>query len=57
LSKFVTLHNIMETTEGPPNQPLRDVYSKTAAEIDAAIAEFRAALDTEMTKFESIAGS
>jgi hypothetical protein len=57
LSNFVTLHNIMETTEGPPNQPLRDVYSKTAAEIDAAIAEFRAALDTEMTKFESIAGS
>jgi hypothetical protein len=57
LSKFVTLHNIMETTEGPPNQPLREVYSKTAAEIDAAIAEFREALDTEMTKFESIAGS
>ena len=57
LSKFVTLHNIMETTEGPPNQPLREVYSKTAAEIDAAIAEFRAALDAEMAALESIAGS
>jgi photosystem II stability/assembly factor-like uncharacterized protein len=57
LSKFVTLHNIMETTEGPPNQPLRDVYTKTAAEIDAAIADFRAALDAEMAALESIAGS
>ncbi len=56
LSKFVTLHNILETSEGPPNQPLRDVYEMTAAEIDAAIAEFRAALDAEMGKFESIAG-
>ena len=54
LSKFVTLHNIMETTEGPPNQPLRDVYEMTAAEIDAAIAEFRAALSAEMQTFESM---
>ena len=56
LSKLVTLHNVMESTEGPPNQPLREVYTKTAAEIDAAIAEFRTALEREMTKFESLAG-
>jgi hypothetical protein len=46
----------METSEGPPNQPLRDVYEKTAVEIDAAIAEFRTALETEMTAFSSLAG-
>ena len=55
LSKLVTLHNVMETTEGPPNQPLRDVYAKTAAEIDAAIAEFRTTLDTEMAAFDALA--
>ena len=32
-----------------------EVYEKTAAKIDAAIAEFRTALDAEMTAFESIA--
>lgn len=57
LSKFVTLHNIMETTEGPPNQPLREVYEKTAAEIDTAIADFRTALDAEMTAFDSLANN
>ncbi len=45
----------METTEGPPNQPLREVYELTAAEIDAAIADFRTALDTEMAAFEALA--
>ena len=46
----------MESSEGPPNQPLRQVYDKTAAEIDAAIAEFRTALDAEMAKFDSLSG-
>ena len=40
MSKLVTLHNIMEHTEGPPNQPWMVVYEKTADEIDAAIADF-----------------
>ena len=56
LSKLVTLHNVMETTEGPPNQPLRDVYEMTAAEIDAAIADFRSALDSEMATLSAISG-
>jgi hypothetical protein len=56
LSKLVTLHNIMESTEGPPNQPLLEVYEKTAAEIDAAIAEFRTALDAEVAKFDALSG-
>jgi photosystem II stability/assembly factor-like uncharacterized protein len=57
LSKLVTLHNIMETSEGPPNQPLREVYARTAAEIDAAIAEFRTSLDQEMARFETLGGN
>jgi 2,4-dienoyl-CoA reductase-like NADH-dependent reductase (Old Yellow Enzyme family) len=54
LSKLVTLHNVMETSEGPPNQPLREVYELTAAEIDAAIAEFRSSLDAEMATFDAM---
>jgi hypothetical protein len=33
----------------------REVYETTAAEIDAAIAEFRRALVAQMTAFESMA--
>ena len=55
LSKLVTLHNILEHSEGPPNQPLRDVYAKVADEMDDNLAKFNAALKTEMAKFESIA--
>ena len=57
LSKLVTLHNIMESTEGPPNQPLIEVYELTAAEVDAAIAAFRSDLETEMAKFDVLSGS
>jgi hypothetical protein len=56
LSKLVTLHNIMEHSEGPPNQPMREVYAKVAAEIDAGSAAFKTALDKEMGKFEALAG-
>jgi len=54
LSILTTLHNIMETTEGPPNQPWRDVYAKVAGEMDAAIAEFDAALASEMARFDEL---
>ena len=57
LSKLVTLHNIMETSEGPPNQPLRDVYARTAAEIDEVIASFNSVLETEMAQFDSLASN
>jgi hypothetical protein len=55
LAKFVMLHNIMETTEGPPNQPMLEVFDKTAGEIDAAIAEFDSVLEKEMAKFDEMA--
>ena len=57
LSKLVTLHNIMETTEGPPNQPLRDVYARSATEIDEAMASFATALEAAMAQFDSVAGN
>jgi hypothetical protein len=50
LSKLVTLHNIMEHTEGPPNGPWLQVYEKTAAQIDEAMAAFDKALAAEMKK-------
>ena len=54
LSLLVTLHNIQEHTEGPPNQPWLEVYQKVAGEMDAKIAEFDAALATEMAKLEEL---
>jgi hypothetical protein len=55
LSKLVTLHNILEHTEGPPNQPMREVYAKVAAEIDKRSADFKAELDKEMARFKQLA--
>ena len=40
----------MEHTEGPPNGPWLQVYEKTAAEIDAAMAAFDQALAAETKK-------
>ncbi|MBW2394610.1 MAG: hypothetical protein JRG95_10100, partial [Deltaproteobacteria bacterium] len=56
LAKLTMLHNLMETTEGPPNQPWLDVYAKTASEIDAAISTFETQLDQEMAKFDQLNG-
>jgi photosystem II stability/assembly factor-like uncharacterized protein len=54
LSKLVTLHNILEHSEGPPNQPMREVYAKVAAEMDKYRADFDAQLSKEMAKFEEL---
>jgi hypothetical protein len=54
LSLLVTLHNTMEHSEGPPNQPWLEVYEKVAGEMDAKIAEFDAALEKEMAKFDGL---
>ena len=45
MSKLVTLHNIMEHTEGPPNEPWLTVYEKTAAEIDGYMQQINELLD------------
>jgi len=54
LSKLSMLHNILETSEGPPNQPLREVYARSSAEMDEAMAAFTTALETEMGKFDAL---
>ena len=56
LSKLVTLHNILEHTEGPPNQPMREVYAKVSAEMDEYRSGFEAKLKEEMAKFDELAG-
>ena len=50
LSKLVTLHNVMETSEGPPNAPLVTVYERTAGEIDAAISQYNAVRDEALAR-------
>jgi photosystem II stability/assembly factor-like uncharacterized protein len=55
LSLLVTLHNVLEHTEGPPNQPWMEVYVKVASEIDGYIAEFDEQLAKEMAKYEGMA--
>ena len=51
---LVTLHNIQEHTEGPPNQPWREVYAKVAGEMDESMANFKAELAAGMAKFEEL---
>jgi len=51
LSMLVTLHNIQEHTEGPPNQPWREVYAKVAGEMDTSMSAFRAELEAGMAAF------
>ena len=57
LAKLTMLHNIMESTEGPPNQPWHEVYAKIAGEMDAGIASFREKLSAEMARFEELAAA
>jgi hypothetical protein len=56
LSKLVTLHNILEHTEGPPNQGVREVYAKVSAEMDEYRSDFESKLKKEMAKFDELAG-
>jgi photosystem II stability/assembly factor-like uncharacterized protein len=46
--KLTWLHNLMETSEGPPNQAMREVFAKVAGEMDAKIATFEAELQKRM---------
>jgi len=57
LSKLVTLHNILEHSEGPPNQGVREVYAKVSAEMDEYRSGFEVKLKKEMAKFDELARS
>jgi photosystem II stability/assembly factor-like uncharacterized protein len=56
LSMLTTLHNILETSEGPPNKPLVEVFDRASVTIDEAIASFDTALGPEMERFREMAG-
>jgi len=55
LAILTMLHNIMETSEGPPNQPWLDVFAKISSQMDESITAFDAALSEEMAKFDELA--
>jgi len=52
LAFLTTLHNLLEHTEGPPNQPWYQVFEKYSGEIDAKIAAFDTELDKAMAPFQ-----
>jgi hypothetical protein len=54
LSMLVSLHNVMESGEGPPNQPLIEVYGRAEGRIDGATAAFDAEIQPAMERFEAL---
>ena len=56
LSILVSLHNVMETSEGPPNQPLLEVFDRAEARIDAALSSFEAEIGPAMQRLEALRG-
>jgi photosystem II stability/assembly factor-like uncharacterized protein len=51
LAFLTTLHNLLEHTEGPPNEPWLQVFAKYSGEIDAKIAAFDKELSAAMVPF------
>jgi hypothetical protein len=51
-TKMIWLHNMMEVTEGPVSQPMRDAYDRINAESEAAEARYRAGIDEALKDFE-----
>jgi hypothetical protein len=56
LSMLVSLHNVMESSEGPPNQPLVEVYGRAEGRINEAVAAFEAEIGPAMERFEALRG-
>jgi hypothetical protein len=56
ISELVMLHNIMESSEGPPNQPMRELFADISRKLDSRQAAFEAALATEMARFDEAKG-
>jgi photosystem II stability/assembly factor-like uncharacterized protein len=54
MTELVLLHNIMESSEGPANKPMYDLYDEISVKIDKSYNEYKTALETEMTKFEKL---
>jgi hypothetical protein len=54
LSILTSLHNVMESGEGPPNGPMLEVYDRAVARIDEAIAGFDAEIGPAMDRLEAL---
>jgi len=55
-TKMIWLHNMMEVTEGPVTQSMRDVYAQLNEQRDAANLEYQMNISEAMEKFESVSG-
>jgi hypothetical protein len=53
-TKMIWLHNMMEVTEGPVAQSMKDMYAKLNQQRDAANLEFHNNIQAALTEFESI---
>jgi hypothetical protein len=56
LSTLVSLHNVLETSEGPPNGPMLAVYGRAASTIDNAIASFEADIGPALARLNELGG-
>jgi hypothetical protein len=54
LSILLSLHNVLESSEGPPNQPMLEVYERAEARIDQAMAAFEGEIQPVMDRFETL---
>ena len=53
-TKMIWLHNMMEITEGPVSQSMKDVYAKLNQQRDAANLEYDKKIEAALSKFEAL---
>jgi hypothetical protein len=53
-TKMIWLHNMMEVTEGPVSQSMKDVYAKLNQQRDAANLEFDKNIAAALKKFQAV---
>ena len=53
-TKMIWLHNMMEVTEGPVSEPMRDVYRRMNEERDAANAAFHETVTAALAKLHAL---
>ncbi len=56
LPKLSFMNSILETSEGPPNQGMTDVFEKVSSEMDAEMARFAEERDDFLARLEELTG-
>ena len=51
IALLTSLHNLMEHSEGPPDQPWQQVYAKVVTQVDTILEAFRQALEEAKAPF------